>query len=142
MNKVQLEYICGIATAFLGGLIGGFDIAVIALLEFMVVDIISGLCGTIINGDSKYGTGVSSSAMLKGGLRKGLMILLVILSVQLDNVLGLEAEQPVRTAVVFYLLATEGISIVENLGRCGVPLPSFIKKIFETMQDKNDKGEM
>lgn len=138
MNKAYLEGVVGIAMGFIGQLIGGFDVAIIALLQFMVIDVISGVAGTLIKQNSKYGTGICSRGLFIGGVRKAAEFLVIIMAVQLDKVLG---SDTVRTGVVYYLLATEGISIIENLGRCGVPLPKFLGKILDVMKDNADGGE-
>lgn len=137
MNKTYLEGVAGIAMGFIGSMVGGFDVALVALLQFMVVDIISGICGVLMKGNSKYGEGISSRGLTIGAIRKGAEFLVIVMAVQLDKVLG---SDTVRTGVVYYLLATEGISIVENLGRCGVPLPSFLIKILDVMKTESDGG--
>lgn len=137
MNKFTLETAVGGTVGIVGAIFGKADEALLCLFIFMGLDIALGLIDVIVFGKSKYGKNMSSSGLFQGAVRKGVELCLIIVAVQLDKVLGVEY---LRTGVIFYLIATEGISIVENLGRAGVPIPTFLSKILDVMQDTYDKG--
>lgn len=113
-------------------LFGGVDHLVIALAIFMICDYITGV---VAGWQSKE---VNSRKALKGIAKKGAMISLVIIANQLDIIAG-SNNGFMRNSMIFFLIATEGISLVENLGKIGVDVPDFLKKRFE--QIKNDKSD-
>lgn len=95
-----------------------------------------------------YITGVMSAIACKklnsktsflGIAKKFSYILLVIVSVYLDQLLGMDGIS--RLAVTSFLIATDGISILENVGEMGVPYPKFLKQILSQLKDKANKGD-
>lgn len=137
MSKISLTAYTGGIMAVIGALFGSFDTALITLVIFMVVDILLGIIDVVWYKRSKYGDKLSSNGLYQGALRKVMELLLVIIAVRLDIVAGTEF---IRTGVIFYLIATEGISIIENMARAGVPIPKFLVNILDVMKDENDKG--
>ncbi len=119
--------IAGVAYLF-----GGVDHLVIALAIFMACDYVTGI---IAGFQTKS---VNSKRALKGLGKKGAMLSLVIIANQLDIIAG-SGNGFMRNSMIFFLIATEGISLVENLGKIGVDVPDFLKSRFE--QIKNNKGE-
>lgn len=77
-------------------------------------------------------------AGFKGLLKKGMILLLVWLGVLLDNAMG---AAYIRTAVVLFFVGNEGLSLLENLGIMGVPIPKFMRNALEALRDKGDEGE-
>lgn len=122
----------GGALASIAYLLGGLDHLVIALAIFMACDYLTGIIAGWQNKE------INSKKALKGLAKKGAMISLVIIANQLDIIAG-SGSGFMRNSMIFFLIATEGISLVENLGKLGVEVPDFIKSRFE--QIKNDKGE-
>ena len=120
----------GITWAF-----GGWDKALIALLICMGVDYISGsVVALVFHNSRKTPTGSYNSAYgLKGLCKKGLMLLFVLVAVQMDLLLGADY---VRDAVCIGFCIYEILSIVENLGLAGVPMPEIITKALEQLQGK------
>ena len=118
----------GIAWAF-----GGWDAALMALLICISVDYISGsLVALVFHKSSKSETGAyNSSYGLKGLCKKGLMLLFVLVAVQIDRILGADF---VRDAVCIGFCANEVLSIVENLGLAGIPMPQAVTKALEQLQ--------
>lgn len=127
-----------IAGSFIARSLGGWDTALQALIIFMAIDYITGiLIAGIWQKSNKSQTGaIESRAGFKGLIRKGLILLVVLIGVQLDSILGLQAF--CRTAIVLFFCGNEGLSIVENLGIMGLPLPDFIKTKFEQLKDKGN----
>jgi toxin secretion/phage lysis holin len=120
----------GIAWAF-----GGWDAALMALLICISVDYISGsLVALVFHKSSKSETGAyNSSYGLKGLCKKGLMLLFVLVAVQIDRLMGADY---VRDAVCIGFCTNEILSIVENLGLAGVPMPQAVTKALEQLQKK------
>lgn len=117
---------------------GGWDGMLKALLVCMAVDYITGIAVAAVGKSSKSLTGrISSNAAVTGLLKKGFELLVVLVAAQLEGVAG---SGFIRDTVVLFFIGSEGISIVENGGLLGVPLPASVKKWFEVLRDNNDKG--
>ena len=130
------EYLCtvlGILGAGISWAFGGWDAALAALVVCMGVDYISGsLVALVFHRSTKTETGAyNSSYGLKGLCKKGLMLLFVLVAVQADLLLGADY---VRDAVCIGFTANEVLSIVENLGLAGIPMPESVKKALEQLQ--------
>ncbi|PNT94137.1 phage holin family protein [Clostridium thermosuccinogenes] len=116
----------------LSNLLGGWDTALQVLLVFTLIDIITGILKAIYNKD------LSSGIAYKGAIKKVGIYLIVAVACKLDEYMQTNF---IRTFVIGYYIATEGISITENLGVCGVPLPAFVKNILQQLKDSSDKGK-
>lgn len=114
---------------------GGWDAALTALVICMSVDYISGsIVALVFHNSRKSETGAYNSAYgLKGLCKKGLMLLFVIVAVQADNLMGGDF---VRDAVCIGFATNEILSIVENLGLAGIPMPQAVVKALEQLQAK------
>lgn len=114
---------------------GGWDAALTALVICMSVDYISGsLVALVFHNSNKSETGAYNSAYgLKGLCKKGLMLLFVVVAVQTDNLMG---SDYIRDAVCIGFCTNEILSIVENLGLAGVPMPQAVVKALEQLQSK------
>ena len=114
---------------------GGWAAAMAALVMCIAVDYISGsIVALVFHKSSKTESGAYNSAYgLKGLCKKGLMLLFVLVAVQVDRVLG---SDYVRDAVCIGFCANEILSIIENLGLAGIPMPEAIIKALEQLQKK------
>lgn len=114
---------------------GGWDTALASLVICMAVDYISGsLVALVFHNSPKSKTGAYNSAYgLKGLCKKCLMLLFVLTAVQMDRLLGADY---VRDAVCIGFCVNEVLSIIENLGLAGVPMPQAITKALEQLQTK------
>lgn len=133
MNKILIE-IKAIGSSFLTFLVyilGGYDIALECLLLAMAIDYLSGVSQAF------YNSNVNSKVGFKGFLKKFGVILLICLSVIIDKIMG--STGLIRTWAIYYCVATEGISITENLGKMNILVPEFIKDKLEQL--KNKEGE-
>ena len=112
--------------------LGGLDIALKTLLIFILLDYVTGVCKSIVKKK------VNSIVGIKGIIKKIGYLIIVALSVQLDIITG--GTGALRTLVIYFFVANEGISILENWGSIGLPLP---KKIMETLEQlkKENGGE-
>lgn len=133
------EAVCtatGIVGSVLCWAFGGWDAAMAALLMCMAVDYISGsIVALVFHKSSKTETGAYNSLYgLKGLCKKGLMLLFVLVAVQIDHLLGTDY---VRNAVCIGFCANEVLSIIENLGLAGIPMPEAVIKALEQLQTKH-----
>ena len=120
----------GIAWAF-----GGWDAAMAALLVCSSVDYLSGsIVALVFHKSSKTETGAYNSAYgIKGLFKKCLMLLFVLVAVQVDRLLGADY---VRDAVCIGFCSNEILSIVENLGLAGIPMPNAVTQALEQLHKK------
>lgn len=132
--KETICTIAGILGSFIAGLFGGWDTSLITLLLFMGIDYITGLavaaCGKSPNSDTGR---LSSKIGWRGLAKKCVSLLLVLVAVRLDITLG---TSYIRDAVCIAFTVNELISITENAGLLGVPLPAVITKAIELLQNK------
>ena len=128
--------------AIAGGVIsqafGSWDSAMMTLLIFMAIDYVSGLIvAGVFHSSDKSETGtLNSAACWQGLLKKGMTLIIVLVAARLDIVLGTEF---VRDAVVIAYIVNETISIIENAGLMGLPVPDVIMQAIEQLQGKNEQ---
>lgn len=113
-------------------LLGGWDQPLKALVLFMVLDFVLGVLAAIKNAK------LDSKLSFWGGINKILVLCFVAVGVVLDGILPLE-EPYCRTAIIFFYIGREGLSLVENYGKLGGRMPAFLCDILAQMQDENDK---
>ena len=111
-------------------LVGGIDVAMKSLLIVIVIDYITGVMGAIYNKE------LNSNIGLKGILKKFSYLIIVSLSVILDRIVG--DTGAIRTLIIYFFVANDGISIVENIGKMGVPLPKKLTEVLEQLRNKGD----
>lgn len=130
--------ICGVIGSALVHFLGGIDDVFIALCVFMVVDYATGIVVALVFKNSpKTETGkLNSKASLQGLFKKLFMLILVGVAHTLDMVLGVCF---VRSGVVVAFIANETISIIENAGLMGVPIPKVITEAIELLNDGGKK---
>lgn len=133
--------IVGITGSAVASFFGGWDDALVTLVIFMVIDYFSGLIvAGIFKASPKTESGaLESKAGWKGLCRKCVTLLFVLIGYRLDIALGLTY---IRNAVIIGFMANELISIVENAGLMGIPLPAVISKSIDVLTKmSNDKTE-
>ena len=125
----------GLIGAVISELFGGWDAAIMTLMLFMALDYVSGLvvAGVFQKSDKTPSGRLDSTACWRGLLKKGMTLVIVLVAVRLDLVLGTSF---VRDAVVIAYIVNETISIIENAGRMGLPVPETIMKAIEQLQGK------
>lgn len=121
----------------IAGLFGGWDIMLKVLVIVMVIDYVTGWIVAILGNSVKTETGhLDSNIAWKGLLKKGLALLVVLLGAMLDKAVG---QSVFRNMIVWFYIANEGLSILENLALAGVPFPTGMKNLLEQMKNKSDK---
>ena len=130
-NAVQMVFAA--LGGWLGYFLGGCDGLLIALVVFAVVDYITGIMCAI--NDHK----LSSEVGFRGICRKVLIFVLVGVANILDvQVIG--TGSVLRTAVIFFYLSNEGVSLLENAAHLGLPVPQRLKDVLEQLHDRAEKG--
>lgn len=125
--------VCGFVGSLIAGLFGGFDAALETLIIFMAADYISGLIVAGVfkkSGKSENGA-LESRAGWKGLCRKGGTLLVVLVACRLDLLLG---SNFIRDAAVIAFITNETLSLIENLGLMGVPVPDVIKDAISALK--------
>ena len=131
-NTIQLIFAA--VGGWLGYFLGGCDGLLYALIAFVVIDYITGVMCAIAD------KSLSSEVGFKGICRKVLIFLLVVIGNIIDvQVLG--APGVLRTAVIFFYLSNEGVSLLENAAHLGLPVPDAIKTVLEQLHDRSDGKE-
>ena len=133
MDKVFNSVVAVIAT-FFTYLFGGWGTAIIVLITFMVMDYITGV---LYAWNTKT---VSSEVGLKGLSKKFLIILILIGAVALDRLMS-NGTWVFRTLVCYFYIANEGISLLENAGNLGLPVPEKLKAALAQLKDKESEDE-
>lgn len=125
----------GVVGSAIAAAFGGWDQALVTLVIFMVIDYLSGLIvAGIFHNSRKTENGVlESRAGWKGLCRKGVTLLFVLIAYRLDLALGVNY---IRNAVIIGFMANELISITENAGLMGIPLPTVIQNAIEVLTRK------
>ena len=131
-NTIQL--VITAIGGWLGYFLGGCDGLLYALIAFVVIDYITGVMCAIADKT------LSSEVGFKGICRKVLIFLLVGIANIIDvQVLG--APGVLRTAVIFFYLSNEGVSLLENAAHLGLPVPDAIKTVLEQLHNRSDGKE-
>ena len=133
--KQAICTLLGLLGAAVSWAFGGWDAAMAALLVCMGVDYASGSIVALVFHKSKKSESGSYNSLygIKGLFKKGLMLLFVLVAVQIDKLLG---TAYVRDAVCLGFCCNEILSITENLGLAGIPLPQAVTKALEQLQKK------
>ena len=131
-NVVQLAFAA--IGGWLGWFLGGADGFLYALIAFVVIDYITGVMCAIV--DHK----LSSEVGFKGICKKVLIFMMVGIGNIIDvQVLGQAGV--LRTAVIFFYLSNEGVSMLENAGHLGLPIPAKLKEVLEQLHDRAEKED-
>ena len=138
MNEIKI-FVCtffGVAGGLITKIFGGWSEDMITLLIFMGVDFLTGLIvAGVFKASGKTESGaLNSKASFKGLCKKCVMLLFVLVACRLDILLGVDY---IRAATVIGFILNEAISIIENAGLMGIPLPEVIKKAIEILKNKS-----
>lgn len=136
--EYRIKYIFCIILSAAINILGGWDIWLKSLLTTIILDIVSGIMKAFLLHSNKSASGgLSSQSILRGGIKKLFILLMVALGTVLDTIITPD-DKFIRIMVVSYYIAGESVSILENIGACGVPLPKAIYKVLDTLKSKGD----
>ena len=122
--------IAAIAT-IVTGMLGGWDVAIKLLVALIIIDYVTGFLAA---GKHKK---INSDVMFWGGIRKGVIFLVIIVAVLADEMLN-NASPILRTLVIYYYIAREALSVTENCAILGVPLPPQFVNVLAQLQGDKD----
>lgn len=132
VNLVQCAFAA--VGGFFGWFVGGLDGMLYALIAFVVVDYITGLMAAGL--EKKLSSGVG----FRGIFKKVVIFCLVAVGNIIDTYI-IQNGSVLRTAVVFFYLSNEGISILENVGRIGLPIPEKLRSVLEQLKEEKSDAD-
>ncbi len=137
--KVKILTFIGVMGSWIASLFGGWDAALVTLSIFMGIDYVTGLivAGVFHTSKKTENGALESRAGWKGLCRKGVTLLVVLVACRLDLLVG---SNLIRDAVVIAFVANETISIIENAGLMGVPVPAVIVRAIEVLKQRSENG--
>ena len=133
--KLDCKIVFAEIGAVLGIFLGGVDGMLKALIIFAIVDYITGVLAAIIEHK------LNSEIGFKGITKKVLLFMIVGVAHCLD-VYVIGSASVCRSTVALFYIANEGLSIIENGARCGLPIPEKLKVILEQLKEENDKDDI
>ena len=128
--KIAINNVFSVILTTIIYLLGGIDIALQSLLIVIVIDYLTGIASAIYNKE------LSSKVGFKGIIKKICYLLVVALSVVIDNLLGQSGL--IRSLVIYFFVANDGLSIIENMAEMNVKLP---QKLIDALEQIKKKGE-
>ena len=138
MNTLVIQGASGLVGAVVAFTFGGWSQLLSIFLVVILIDYITGVLAAI-----KDGTGLNSKIGFWGITRKALMFIVILLAHQMDILLGQDLGV-VKSGAIYFYMANELISITENYGRLGLPLPKKVTRIIKILKNKDtsddDKG--
>ena len=138
MRANVLYSVVGAIGGFIAMAFGGWSDALITLIVFMSVDYITGLAVAGIFKKSKKSENgaLESRAGFKGLCRKGVALMIVLVAVRLDIIMH---TTYIKDAVIIAFVANESISIIENAGLMGIPVPGIIARAIDVLRNDSEK---
>lgn len=140
MNECKTVFctVVGLIGGVVAAAFGGWNAAMMTLIALMAVDYLTGLmvAGIFHKSPKSESGALESKAGWKGLCRKGVTLLVVLVAAQLDRAIGTGF---IRDAAVIGYIANETLSIIENAGLMGVPVPNAVKKGIELLKKKEDE---
>ena len=135
----KIKSFCCICCTLIVNALGGWDLWLTSLFTVIILDILTGIVKAILMRSNKSQSGgLSSLSMFKGGIKKITILLLVALGSVLDKIITPD-NAFIRTMIVSYYIANESLSILENIGACGVPLPKTLYKILDSLKSEGNE---
>lgn len=128
--KIAINNVFSVILTTIIYLLGGIDIALQSLLIVIVIDYLTGIASAIYNKE------LSSKLGFKGIIKKFSYLLVVALSVVIDNLLGQSGL--IRSLVIYFFVANDGLSIIENMAEMNIKLP---QKLIDALEQIKKKGE-
>lgn len=129
INTIQVIFTA--IGAFLGGILGGFDGFLYALIIFVIIDYITGVMVAILERK------LSSRLGFRGIFKKVLIFILVAIAHIIDSKL-IGSGSAIRTAVIFFYISNEGISILENSAKIGLPIPKKLQDVLNQFKKEDE----
>ena len=128
----EIQYVLTAFGGIIGWYLGGVDGFMYALIAFVVIDYITGLMVAVVERK------ISSEVGFRGIFKK----VLIFIMVGIGNIIDIQLignGSAIRTAVIFFYISNEGISIVENTAKIGLPVPEKLLNVLEQLKSKGDE---
>lgn len=132
MKQNAINVSSGVGGALATYLFGSWSELLGFFLLIIAIDYVTGCMASIADGQ-----GLNSRVGFKGLLKKTLMLIVIVIAHRMDILMGMNV---IQTGAIYFYLANELISITENYGRLGLPLPNQIKQVIAILKDKGDNG--
>lgn len=132
IKNYSLQTIASLLSLGFSFIFGSCDTIVITLICIMLIDYITGILKAI------YNKNLNSYIGFKGIIKKIFMLIMVGVGNLVDNSLGVEI---CRNAVIFFYIANESLSIIENMAQCDVAIPNKVKDLLEQLREENNNDE-
>lgn len=129
--KITINNLISICLTTFVYLVGGIDVSLKALIIVIVLDYMSGILSAI------YNKKLNSKIGFKGMLKKFAYLLIICLATIIDNITGQNGI--IRSLVIYFFVANDGLSILENLGKMNIPFPKKLKECLEQLKKEDDK---
>lgn len=134
----KIKIVLCLITGAIANVLGGWDVWLISLTTVIILDIVTGIIKAIFMKSNKsISGGLSSSSMFRGGIKKIFILMMVALGTVLDSIISPD-NVFIRVMVVSYYIANESLSILENVGACGLPLPKMLYRILDSLKNSGD----
>ncbi|WP_442601712.1 phage holin family protein [Paenibacillus sp. KN14-4R] len=130
MNQTTLNFAVGTFGTIITYAFGGWSELLSFLVIAMLIDIVSGVAASM-----KEGKGISSAVGFKGSVKKVFMFVAILLAHRMDVLMN---SGFIMTGAIYFYLANELVSIIENYGRLGLPLPPQVKDMITALKRNND----
>ena len=139
MRANVLYSLVGAIGGFVAMIFGGWSDALITLIVFMALDYVTGLivAGIFKKSKKSENGALESRAGFKGLCRKGVALMIVLVAVRLDIVMH---TTYIKDAVIIAFVANESISIIENAGLMGIPVPGVIARAIDVLRNESEKA--
>ncbi|AJS61562.1 holin [Paenibacillus sp. IHBB 10380] len=131
----MLNGVTGVAGALLAFTFGEWNQLLNVFLVIIIIDYLTGVLASL-----KEGRGLDSKTGFWGLARKALMFVVILLGHQIDLLLGTDVEM-VKSGAIYFYMTNELISITENYGRLGLPLPDKITRVINILKNKEKQGD-
>ena len=136
MNKMEKIFnsLVAVLATFFTYIFGSWDLALQVLIVFMVLDYGTGVLYAFLNNQ------LNSEVGFKGLVKKCMILVVLIIGVMLDRIVG-NGTWVFRTLVCYFYIANEGISLLENVGNIGIPIPNKIRNALEQLNKDGEESE-
>ena len=127
-DKIDMRVIWASIASGLTWLFGGWNETLTVLIVLIVVDYITGVLSAIVNRE------LSANVGYKGIVKKVMILLVVVVGIQIDG--AMQAQGVVSNIVIYFFIANEGLSVLENVTEAGIPIPSKLKEVLKIYKEE------
>jgi toxin secretion/phage lysis holin len=134
LKEFSLNVLIATVGTITSAYLGGWDAALKMLVALMIIDYVTGVLA------AWRAKKLDSDVMFWGGIRKGAVLLVILIAVMLDTIIG-DGSPVFRTLAMYFYIGREGLSVTENLGIMGVPLPPAVTKALAQIKQRGEEDK-